>query len=106
MFIVRGINVYPLAVGTVVDEFRPSVNGEFQVVLRDAPPHKRPPLVRVALADPLPDDARDRLAGRISDRIHELLVFSPDVELVPAEALPRSETKARRIVRAYRESAT
>ncbi len=53
MFIVRGINVYPLAVGTVVDEFRPAVNGEFQVVLRDAPPHALAPLVRVALAEPL-----------------------------------------------------
>lgn len=105
MFIVRGINVYPLAVGTVVDEFRPEVNGELQVVLRDAPPHRLAPLVRVALAEPLPEGDRDRLIGRITDRIHELLVFSPDVELVEASALPRSETKSRRIVRTYREAA-
>lgn len=106
MFIVRGINVYPLAVGTVVDEFRPAVNGEFQVVLRDPPPHALAPLVRVALMEPLPDAERERLVGRITDRIHELLVFSPEVELVAAEALPRSETKTRRIVRAYREVAS
>lgn len=104
MFIVRGINVYPLAVGTVVDEFRPDVNGEFQVVLRDAPPHALPPLVRVALTEAVADDERGRLAGRISDRIHELLVFTPEVELTSADALPRSETKARRIVRAYLEA--
>ena len=103
MFIVRGINVYPLAVGSVVATFRPDVSGAFQVVLRDAPPHAQPPLVRVELAGPLAADAADRLAARIADRIRELLVFTPEVDLVPVDTLPRTETKARRIVRAYLE---
>ena len=105
MFIVRGINVYPLAVGTVVGGFRPAVNGEFQVVLRDAPPHDLPPLVRVELAGADADEtgAAD-LVARLSARIHDLLVFTPEIELVGPGALPRTEGKARRIVRAYRES--
>ena len=103
MFIVRGINVYPLAVGSVIAAFRPEVSGEFQVILRDAPPHARPALVRVGLAGPLSSEATGRLATRITDRIRELLVFTPEVELVPREGLPQTETKARRIVRAYLE---
>ena len=105
MFIVRGINVYPLAVGTVIAGFRPQVNGEFQVVLRDAPPHERPPLVRVELADPADDAVAGELAGRLAARIHDLLVFTPEIELLPPDSLPRTETKARRIVREYREAA-
>ena len=105
MFIVRGINVYPLAVGTVIAGFRPQVNGEFQVVLRDAPPHERPPLVRVELADPADDAVAGDLAGRLAARIHDLLVFTPEIELLPPDSLPRTETKARRIVREYREAA-
>ena len=101
MFIVRGVNVYPLAVGSVVDGFRPEASGEFQVVLRDPPPHVLAPLVRVGLTVDLSEEARAGLAARIAARIHELLVFTPEVQLVPDHVLPRSETKARRIVRAY-----
>jgi phenylacetate-CoA ligase len=108
MFIVRGINVYPLAVGTVIAEFRPRLNGEFQVVLRDAPPHERPPLIRAELAEAaggVADGAGDELAAALAARIHDLLVFTPEIELVAPGTLPRTETKTRRIVRAYLETA-
>ena len=106
MFIVRGINVYPLAVGTVIAGFRPQVNGEFQVVLRDPPPHELPPLVRVELAGRSDGATTADLAARLAARIHDLLVFTPEVEILPPDTLPRTETKARRIVRAYLEPAT
>ncbi len=106
MFIVRGINVYPGAVGGVVAAFRPEADGEFQVVLRDAPPHDLAPLVRVQLSGPLSDADAGRLATRIAARMHDLLVFTPEIELVAPGTLPRTETKARRIVRAYMGAAT
>ena len=31
MFIVRGVNVFPLAVAAIVNEFRPDLTGEFRI---------------------------------------------------------------------------
>ncbi len=42
--------------------------------------------------------ARERLAGRVRD----VLVFTPDVELLPPGTLPRSERKTKRLYRSYR----
>lgn len=102
MFIVRGINVFPLAVGDVVGEFRPDVTGEYQVVLLEAPPLVRPPVARVEASAGLPEAAWPGLAERVGARIRELLMFTADVEVVAAGALPRTELKARRLVRAER----
>lgn len=103
MFIVRGINVYPLAVGTVLAGFRPELSGEFQVVLEERPPLTQPPIVRAELASEMPAMDRDHLRDRIVERIRQLLVFTPDVVLVPPGSMPRSEAKTRRLVRAYLE---
>ena len=108
MFIVRGINVYPLAVGTVIAGFRPQVNGEFQVVLRDAPPHERPPLVRVELAGrhrwTTPRPPRWPTASRRGSTTCSCSRRRSNC--CRPRRLPRTETKARRIVRAYREDGT
>lgn len=99
MFIVRGINVFPLAVGDVVGEFRPEVSGEYLVVLREPPPLVTPPVVRVELARELSGEEAALLSRRIGARIRELLVFTPEVEIVAPGGLPRTEHKARRLVR-------
>jgi len=104
MFIVRGINVYPLAVGAIVGEFRPAVSGEYQVVLEQRPPLSEPPLVRVELAAPLSPSEREALGRRLTERIREMLVFAPSVELLESGSMPRSEGKTRRLVRAYLEA--
>ena len=103
MFIVRGINVYPLAVGAVVAEFRPALTGEYQVVLEQRPPVMDPPLIRVELGATLSAGERESLRTRIVGRVRELLVFTPEVVFLDPGAMPRSQTKTRRLVRAYEE---
>jgi phenylacetate-CoA ligase len=103
MFIVRGINVYPLAVGAIVGEFRPALTGEYQIVLEQRPPLMEPPLLRVELAASISADERKSLRGRLVERVRELLVFTPDVVLLDPGAMPRSEMKTRRLVRSYDE---
>lgn len=104
MFIVRGVNVFPLAVGDVLGEFQPDVTGEFQVVLLEPPPLVRPPVVRVEAAAGLPETTWPALAERVGTRIRELLMFTADVEVLAAGTLPRTELKARRLVRAETDS--
>ena len=106
MFIVRGINVYPLAVGAIVGEFRPTLTGEYQVVLEQRPPVMEAPLLRVELAAALSAAEREALRSRVIDRVRELLVFTPNVVLLDPGAMPRSEMKTRRLVRAYDERPT
>jgi len=101
MFIVKGINVYPLAVQDVVYGFRPELTGEFQILLDEPPPITRPPRLRVEHGEALGPEELDRLRDRLTRRIQEVLVFTPAVELVAAGSLPRTERKAKRLYRLY-----
>ena len=101
MFIVKGINVYPLGVQDVIMSMRPALTGEYQIVLREAPPMTDPPLVRVEYDDQLPGTEMETLRETVAQRIREALVFTPTVELVPRGTLPIAERKAKRVVRAY-----
>jgi phenylacetate-CoA ligase len=102
MFIVKGINVYPLAVQDVILSFRPAVTGEFQILLPEAPPIAYDPPVRVEAGEGLGVAELDTLRDRLARRIRELLVFTPAVEVVPFGRMPRTERKARRLYRLYR----
>ncbi|HEV8676985.1 MAG TPA: AMP-binding protein [Methylomirabilota bacterium] len=101
MFIVKGINVYPLGVQDVLDGFRPELTGEFQILLDDPPPITRDPRLRVEYGESVRPEALARLRERVTRRIRDVLVFTPVVELVPAGSLPRSERKAKRLYRLY-----
>jgi phenylacetate-CoA ligase len=101
MFIVKGINVYPLGVQDVILSMRPAVTGEFQIVLEEPPPLTHPPLLRVECEDRLGPDELERLRDRLARRVREALMFTPAIEFVPRGTLPAAERKARRLVRAY-----
>jgi phenylacetate-CoA ligase len=101
MFIVKGINVYPLGVQDLILSMRPAATGEYQIVLEEPPPLTNPPLVRVEHANHLAPGELDALRDRLARRIREVLVFTPRIELVPRGTLPVTERKARRLVRAY-----
>lgn len=103
LFIVRGVNVFPLAVQDVLYGLRPAVSGEFRIVLDQAPPIDYEPRVLVERGpDPDPDPAGEvELAARVARAIQTRLNFTPRVQLVPEGSLPRAERKTRRLVRAY-----
>jgi phenylacetate-CoA ligase len=101
MFIVKGVNVYPLAIQDVVLSLRPELTGQYQVLLDEPPPLTRDPHLRAEVGEGVPADAWPALAARLARRVRELLVFTPEVELVPCGTLPRTERKAKRLVRTY-----
>jgi phenylacetate-CoA ligase len=96
MIIVRGVNVYPLAVHDVLCTLIPEVVGEFQLILQSAPPIDYDPLLRVEAEAESAD-----LADRVQQLMTRRLNFRPTVELVPVGSLPKDPGKARRLIRAY-----
>ena len=98
MLIVRGINIFPVAVADLIDEFRPEVTGEFRIVLDQPPPLVAPPRLRVEHNASVGGDQLADLAVRLGDRIREILMVSFAVELVAPGHAParRAEDTAGR----------
>ncbi|MGH8139898.1 MAG: phenylacetate--CoA ligase family protein [Steroidobacteraceae bacterium] len=100
MFIVKGMNIFPLSVQESLLLLRPEVTGEFFVILDKAPPIDYPPRVCVEVAQDLPP-------GRFAALEHDLIAaiqarsnFTPALEFVRAGSIA-SEHKTRRLYRAY-----
>lgn len=95
MFIVRGVNVFPQAIQSVLDQVMPR-HGPFAVLLED--PHPVPPLrLLIEMADGS-DDAIDVVRRAIRERLQ----FSCEPELhVPGSLGIASEAKAQTVFRTY-----
>jgi phenylacetate-CoA ligase len=94
MFIVRGVNVYPTAILSVVGEFRPRVTGRARVVRRGKEVSVTPP-VPVEVEVPDGDSSDGKLAGEIAEAIHTKLVFRSMVTLVPQAEFGESGYKTK-----------
>ena len=94
MLIVRGVNVFPSAIREVVGRFAPRVSGVILVRPRRRAVKQEPPLpVLVELGA---GDASDSaLASAIAAEIRSVLLFTPEVRLVSAGTLPRSDYKSK-----------
>lgn len=102
MLHVRGVNVFPTAVGNVLASLSDRFSGEFQIVV-DQPPPYQSLRIRVELVPgALPEQAGE-LAQQAARAIRERLSFRADIELVPSGTLPRTEQKARRVIRMYQQ---
>ncbi|MFN2646324.1 MAG: phenylacetate--CoA ligase family protein [Burkholderiales bacterium] len=88
MLIVRGVNVFPSAVREVVARFQPKVTGAILI---------RPTKKGVKQDPPLPVlvEGDASLAEAIAKEIRATLLFTPDVRMVSAQALPRSDYKVK-----------
>lgn len=93
MFVVRGINVFPAAVGQALTEVSPALT-HFAIVLPDAQTFDRVPLLVEAAADAPAD-----LGTRIEDSIKGAIGCGAEVTLLSPGALPRTEGKTRRLYR-------
>jgi len=88
MLVIRGNNVFPASIETVVREF-PSI-AEFRIVVTT-----QRAMTHVRLE--IETDNAD-IAGGLTQAIKDRLNFQPEVITVPAGTLPRFEMKARRVV--------
>jgi phenylacetate-CoA ligase len=100
MFIVKGVNVFPLGVQAVLAALRPRLTGEFQIVLDAPPPIDYAPRLRVEVSPEAPAAGHAALAAEVAEHVRQRSGFTPEVELVPQGAIA-SEKKTRRLYRAY-----
>ncbi len=94
MFIVRGVNVYPAAILSVVGDYRPRVTGRARVVRNKGEVSVTPP-VPIEVEVPDGHDSDPKLAGEIAEAIHTKLVFRSQVTLVPEAEFGESGYKTR-----------
>ena len=95
MVVVRGVNVFPTAVGGVIAGFD-ALSGEFRIRLKGSGPYDRLP-VEAEMADgaaPAP-----ALTARVEDAIKATLRASAIVTLLPPASLPRTGGKTKRLIR-------
>lgn len=97
MIVVRGINVFPVMVASVLNGYS-ELSGGYRIRLAQPPPHDVLP-VEAELAG-APDDAAG-LAGHIEAAIKRHIGVTARVRLLPADSLPRTEGKTRHVIRDY-----
>ncbi len=95
MLIVRGVNLFPTALRSVLNEFTPDVSGVIQVRPKEKGVRQTKPLpVLVELGE---NGAAQtvNLQQRISDQVRQRLLVATDIQLVPYGTLPREVYKSR-----------
>src|SRR5438270_9716883 len=98
MFIVRGVNIYPSAILSVVGELRPRVTGRARVVRTGPETSIEPPVpVEVEVTERHASDSA--LVAEIEDAIHSRLMFRGGVTLVPEADFGEAGYKTRLTVR-------
>ena len=98
MFIVRGVNVYPTAILSIVADFRPRVTGRARVVRTGPQTSIEPPIpIEVEVTERHETDGE--LVAEIESAIHAKLTFRASVTLVPESDFGEAGYKTRLTVR-------
>ena len=97
MLIVRGVNLFPSAIRSILKEFTPDVSGMLQIRPKEHGVLQTPPLPIVVelgegVSDPDPD-----LQQRITTEIRSRLLVGADIQLVPYGTIPRETYKTKLI---------
>jgi phenylacetate-CoA ligase len=104
MFIVKGVNVFPLSIQTVLMGFAPRLTGEFRVVIDRPPPIDYPVPITVEAASDVPVAAYEAIARDVCARLRAVLNFTAAVSVVGPGTIA-TEKKTPRVVRTYRGDA-
>lgn len=102
MFIVKGVNVFPLAVQATIAAGQPLLTGEFQIILDRPLPIDYAPRILVEVARDVPDHRRAAIVAETVASIAKNHNFTCAVELVEQGTIA-TEKKTRRLIRAYLE---
>ncbi len=99
MLIVRGLNLFPSAVQSVVGTFMPKLTGKMEIVLRAAGPKVEPPLhVRVECNTGIDTKAERALAEAVEKQIRADLGVTTAIELMSFGSFERTSTKTKLVV--------
>jgi phenylacetate-CoA ligase len=95
MLIIKGVNIYPAAIKSVVSEFVPRTTGVLRIVLDRPGPLVTPPLkLRIEYGDEnISADETQRLERDLMERMRDRLRVNPQIELVSPQSLPREAGK-------------
>jgi phenylacetate-CoA ligase len=105
MFIVKGVNVFPLAIQTSLMTLAPRVTGEFRIDLDRPPPIDYAVPLMVEVAADVSVERRDALGREVVERLQRDVNFTADVTFVGPGAIA-GEGKTRRVIRSYRGEVT
>ena len=94
MVIVRGVNVFPSAIESILREF--SEIEEFRVEILDKAALKE---MKILIEPNAHDSTTEGLDERVGQRVRERIGLRPVIEFVAPETLPRFELKAKRFFR-------
>ena len=97
MLIVRGVNLFPSAVRSILKEFVPDVSGMLQIRPKEHGVLQTPPLPIVVELGEHVTSADSGLEARIKDEIRSRLLVTADIQLVPYGTVPRETYKAKLI---------
>ncbi|MFD1710226.1 phenylacetate--CoA ligase [Ottowia sp. GY511] len=94
MLIVKGANIYPASIRTVINEFVPQITGQMRIVLNQPPPRVEPPLlIKVEKGEGMTDEAVKDVDAKIKNALHTRIRLTPAIEWVNAGELERAVTK-------------
>lgn len=97
MLIVRGVNLFPSAIRSILKEFTPQVSGMLQIRPRNKGVLQDPPLpIQVELGKDANVDT-EALANDIKTEIRQRLLATTEITLVPYGTIPRETYKAKLI---------
>lgn len=102
MFIVKGVNVFPLSVQAVLLKLAPRLTGEFRITLDRPPPIDYPVPIAVELVRDLTEEARRDLLAEARALLQKELNFTAALEPVEPGSIA-GDGKTRRVIRSYRE---
>ena len=93
MLIVRGVNLFPTSIRSVLEDFTSEVSGMFQIRPRERAVLQKPPLpVVIELAEGVAE-APEGLRQRMIDEIRSRLLVTTDIQFSPYGTLPRETYK-------------
>lgn len=95
MLIVRGVNLFPTAIGAILKDFLPEVGGAFRIMPKKRGVAQSPPLPVSVELGPNTPAAPAGLAERIAVSIRSKLTVTTEVTLLPYGSLGRDEYKAK-----------
>jgi phenylacetate-CoA ligase len=101
MFIVKGVNVFPLAIHASLLGIAPRVTGEFRVDIDRPPPIDYPVPLAVEVARDVPAARHEELVREVVSVLQRENNFTASVTLVEAGSIA-TEGKIRRVIRSYR----
>jgi phenylacetate-CoA ligase len=100
MIHVRGVNVFPSAVANVVSRYMDVFTGEYEIELKNHPPHQVLPL-RLESRKGVGHERLNAVKNELEIDVRDELSVSIDCEIVDEGVLGRTEGKKKRVIKSY-----